>query len=205
MLMVKTALPTLESGDHLSRQEFHRRYCERPDIGKAELVEGVVYLPSPVSAYHAEPDNVMGTWLGSYRARHPDVRAANNLTVKLDDRNEVQPDGVLWREMPGGPRLSPAGYLQGAPQLVVEVAASSVSYDLHEKKHAYERNGVGEYLVWRVFDERLDWFRLIEGRYEVVEPDASGIIVSREFPGLRLHVAKLLAGDIAGVLAELDC
>jgi Uma2 family endonuclease len=204
MVMIKAALPTLESGDHLSREEFHRRYCERPDIKKAELVEGVVYLPSPVSAYHAEPDNVMTTWLGTYRARHPEVRSANNLTVQLDGHNEVQPDGVLWHEGPDGPRLTPNGYLQGAPQLVVEIAASSVSYDLHEKKQAYERNGVGEYLVWRVLDQQLDWFRLVDGRYKLVEPDASGVIASREFPGLWLHLTKLLAGDIAGVLAELE-
>jgi Uma2 family endonuclease len=204
MLTVKTALPTLESGDHLSREEFHRRYRERPDLKKAELVEGVVYVPSPVSAYHAEPDHVMAAWLVGYRVRHPGVHSAGNVTVQLDGRNEVQPDSVLWREIPGGPHLRSRGYLQGAPQLVVEVAASSASYDLHEKKQAYERNGVGEYIVWRVFDERLDWFRLVDGRFEAIEPDPSGIIASREFPGLRLHVAMLLAGDIAGVLAELD-
>jgi Uma2 family endonuclease len=204
MVMIKAALPTLESGDHLSREEFHRRYCERPDIKKAELVEGIVYLPSPVSAYHAEPDHIMAAWLVGYRARHPGVRSAGNLTVQLDGHNEVQPDGVLWHEEADGPRLTSNGYLQGAPQLVVEIAASSVSYDLHEKKQAYERNGVGEYLVWRVLDQQLDWFRLIDGRYELVEPDASGVIASRQFPGLRLHLTKLLAGDIAGLLAELE-
>jgi len=38
---------SLESGDHLTHEEFHRRYLERPDIKKAELVEGVVYVSSP--------------------------------------------------------------------------------------------------------------------------------------------------------------
>ena len=31
-------LVPLESGDRLTREEFHHRYCARPDIKKAELI-----------------------------------------------------------------------------------------------------------------------------------------------------------------------
>jgi Uma2 family endonuclease len=197
--------PVLDSGDRLTREEFHRRYCERPDIKKAELVEGVVYVASPVRAdVHGMPHADVVVWLGTYRARTPGVHLSDNATVQLDDENEVQPDAILWREEPGGARLTEKGYVEGAPQLVVEVAASSASYDLHDKLGAYRRNGVREYVVWRTLDRAIDWFRLREGEYVRVEPDERGVIESAQFPGLRLHVTKLLAGDLAGVLAELD-
>jgi len=126
----------------------------------------------------------------------------DSTTVILDDDNEVQPDAILWREEPGGPRATEDGYLEGAPQLVVEIPASSASYDLHDKMRAYRRNRVREYVVWRVLDEAIDWFQLVDGEYQRVEPDERGIIESNVSPGLRLHVGKMLAGDLAGVLAE---
>ena len=193
----------LESGDRLSRADFHQRYCLFPDIKKAELVEGVVYVGSPVRAdLHAEPHASIVTWLGAYRARHPELRLGDNATVILDDANEVQPDACLWRESPDGPHLEDH-YIVGAPQLVVEIAASSASYDLHDKLRAYERNGVLEYIVWRVVDEAVDWLSLRAGRFVRTEPDESGTIESATFPGLRLNLPKLLAGDLAGVLAEV--
>ena len=199
-----TAFPVLESGDHLSRAEFHRLYCARRDIKKAELVEGVVYVASPRRFdLHAEPHAVIITWLGSYRARNPGLRLGDNATVLLDANNEVQPDACLWREEPSGPRLVDH-YIEGAPQLVVEVAASSASYDLHTKLQAYQRNGVREYVVWRVLDHMIDWFRLREGEYVWVEPDEDGIIESDVFPGLCLDVPKLLVDDLQGVLSEME-
>jgi Uma2 family endonuclease len=197
-------LPILESGDRLTRDEFHRRYCERPDLKKAELVEGVVYVASPVRArFHAIPHASVMSWLGTYRARNPAVLLADNTTVRLGAETEVQPDACLWREESGGPHIDEDDYLDGAPQLVVEIAASSASYDLHDKKEAYRRAGVREYVVWRVVDGAIDWFRLQEGAYVSVEPDARGLVESQAFPGLRLDVAKMLAGDLAGVLAAL--
>jgi Uma2 family endonuclease len=128
-------LMALESGDRLTREEFHRRYCARPDLKRAELVEGVVYVSSPVRvSRHGEPNGRMVVWLGTYVALHPESRFANDATVRLDTRNEVQPDALLFREIPGGPAISDDDYLDGAPQLVVEIAASSASYDLHDKK-----------------------------------------------------------------------
>ena len=193
----------LESGDHMTREEFHRRYLARPDIKKAELIDGVVFMPSPVrSPQHGRPHAYVIAWLGTYVGQHPGVGIDDNTTVYLDDEVEVQPDASLWRSADRGPHLDDEGYIVGAPQLVVEVAASSVSYDLHVKKEAYRRNGVGEYVVWRVLDRAIDWFRLRDGQYDLIAPGEDGLIESEQFPGLRLHVPSMLAGDLAAVLAH---
>jgi Uma2 family endonuclease len=204
MVALKTARPILESGDRLTRDEFHRRYSARPDLVKAELIGGVVYVSSPVRALHAEPHGQTVGWLYAYLARNPRVRLSVDGTVFLDADTEVQPDACLWWSEPNGPHETEDHYIEGPPQLVVEVAASSAAYDLHDKLQAYRRNGVQEYLVWRVLDNAIDWFHLREGEYVPLEPDERGVIESRVLPGLRLHRAKMLAGDHAGVLAELE-
>ena len=122
MTVPTTQRPSLHSGDRLTRAEFHRRYRCWPEDKKAELVEGVVYVASPVSAAHAKSHADIVLWLGTYRSRHPDITLHDNVTVFLDPDNEVQPDACLWREAPGDPRLNDDGYVEGAPQLVVEVA-----------------------------------------------------------------------------------
>ena len=199
-------LVPLESGDRLTRTEFHRRYCARPDIRKAELILGVVYVSSPASGRHGRPHGFLVTRLGHYVAQTPDVVMMVETSIFFDDDGEVQPDAFLFRDPPppGGARLNDAGYVEGPPQLVAEVAYSSASYDLHDKKALYQREGVQEYVVWRVREQQLDWFRLHDGEYVRVEPDDRGVITSTAFPGLRLAVTKLLSGDLAGVLAELD-
>jgi Uma2 family endonuclease len=201
------ALPPLEGGDHLTRHEFERRYQARPDIKKAELIEGVVYMPSPVRAKsHGVPHGQIMTWLGVYYAATSGVELYDNATLRPDLENEVQPDALLRLEPAAGGRshISEDDYVEGAPELIVEVAASSVSYDLHEKLRVYRRNGVQEYLVWRVYDKQVDWFRLIRDEYIPLAPDESGMIHSQVFPGLCLAVQALLAGDLATVLAELQ-
>ena len=204
----KTALvelPPLESGDRLTRREFERRYQARPDIKKAELIEGVVYMPSPVRfATHGRPHSLVMTWLGTYWAATPGVQLADNTTVRLDLDNEVQPDALLRLEPVAGghSRISEDDYIEGAPELIVEVTASSASYDLHDKLRVYRRNGVQEYVVWQVYDKRVDWFALTEGEYVPLTPDASSVIHSQVFPGLRLLVPALLEGDLTRVLDE---
>ena len=196
----------LESGDRLTRAEFHRRYGARPDIHKAELILGVVYVASPTrSRSHGLPHALTTTWLGQYAFRTPGVQARSETTVFLTVDGEVQPDAFLFWEQPAGVgvRETEDDYVEGTPDLVAEIAASSASYDLHDKKELYRRAGVREYVVWRTLDEQIDWFRLQDGEYRKVEPDAGGVIESTVFPGLRLAVAKLLAGDYAGVLGAL--
>ena len=199
--------PQLENGDRLSRYEFEQRYRVMRHLKKAELVEGVVYVPSPLRFEpHAEPHGRLIVWLGTYQVYTPKVRLGDNPTVRLDLDNEPQPDGVLLiDESAGGQsRLSEDSYLEGAPELIVEVAASSAAYDLYDKKTAYRRNGVQEYLVWQVLDNKLDWFILQKGQYRVLEPNTDGIIRSQIFPGLWLAVPALLKGEMATVLTVLQ-
>ena len=201
-----TPFVPLESGDRLTRDEFHRRYCARPDIKKAELIEGIVYVASPVRHEgHGKQHGAVVGWLFAYAAGTPGVDVSDNATVFISEKSEVQPDACLFRVSPqaGSLRVTGKGYLEGSPELVVEVAASSASYDLHDKLEVYRRAGVQEYIVWQVYEGRIDWFRLHEGEYRRVEPDARGIIESTVFPGLRLAVAGMLAGDFAAVLAAL--
>jgi len=80
--------------------------------------------------------------------------------------------------------LTEGDYLEGAPELVVEIAVSSAAIDLHTKKTVYRRNGVREYIVWQVLDQKLDWFRLEEEVYVNIAPDEDGILKSQVFPGL---------------------
>lgn len=197
--------PRLESGDRMTRFEFHRRYKAHPEIELAELVEGVVYVPSPLRATsHGKPHSLIMTWLGTYWRSHRDVDLLDNATVILDADNEVQPDACLRRVEGGTSRLDEDGYIVGPPELVVEVAASSVSIDLHDKMDAYRRTGVGEYVVWRVDDNAVDWFRLDEGSYVRVEPTKDGMIESNQFGGLRLNVPALLAGDVDAVARAVE-
>jgi len=192
----------LTAGDRLSRDEFERRYAAMPHQKKAELIEGVVYMPSPVSTEsHGAPHADLMTWLGLYRSRTPGVQVADNATVRLDWDNEPQPDAFL-RILPacGGQTRDEDRFVAGGPELAAEIAASSASYDLHDKKEAYRRNNVREYLVWRVEDRAIDWFVLRGGRYDLLPADAQGVLKSEVFPGLWLDPAALLAGDLDRVL-----
>lgn len=197
-------LPPLESGDRLTRAEFERRYAAMPQVKKAELIEGIVYMPSPLRyRSHGQPHLFINTWLGVYCAATPGVEAADAPTVRLDGDNEPQPDAVLRLERGDRSRISPDDYIEGAPELIVEIAASSASYDLHDKFEVYRRNGVQEYIVWRTYSQQLDWFYLDAGAYETLEPDSAGIYYSRQFPGLWLASEALLAGNLAAVLSLL--
>lgn len=204
---VQPQIPPLESGDRLTRDEFERRYKAMPHLKKAELIEGVVYMPSPIRhKSHSKPHRRITAWLSIYCDNTPGTDAGDNGTLRLDPDNEPQPDAMLFIEESAGgnTRISEDDYIEGSPELIVEVAASSASYDLHDKFKAYRRNGVQEYIVWLVYDGKIEWFRLQGQQYVSVEPDAKGVIASSTFPGLRLHVNALLSGDMRKVYAELQ-
>ncbi len=196
-----TTVPPLQNGDRLTRDEFERRYRAMPTVHKAELVEGVVYMPSPVThEHHGAPHFDLITWLGLYRTYTPGVRGGDNSTVRLDTENAPQPDAYLI-VLPdhGGQARVVDNYLVGAPELVAEVSASSASIDLHGKLGAYLRNGVREYVVWRVHDRQIDWFVHRDGRYDALPPDTGGWYRSEVLPGLWLDPAALIAGNLLGV------
>jgi Uma2 family endonuclease len=173
-------------------------------VKKAELVEGVVYMASPLRIKsHGEPHGDIIGWLWTYKTATPDVVLGIEPTVRLDLENEPQPDAVLL--VPGRQATIGADdYIEGAPELVVEVAASSVAIDLHDKKRAYRRNQVQEYIVWRTLDRQLDWFVLKADDYVVQLPDEQGIVQSKIFPGLWLAVSALLSGEMTTVLSVLQ-
>ncbi|MEE8524998.1 MAG: Uma2 family endonuclease [Thermoanaerobaculia bacterium] len=201
------ALPPLENGDRLTRVEFERRYEAMPYLKKAELVEGVVYMPSPVRlTLHGEPHTDIVVWLGTYRVRTPGVRAGDNSTVRLDADNEPQPDVQLLVDPARGgqARIDEDDYVEGAPELVAEIASSSASYDLGVKRNVYRRTGVREYVVWRMLDRKIDWFVLREGKYEPLPLDDAEILKSAVFPGLWLDPAAMIRGDLATVLDTLQ-
>lgn len=197
-------IPPLESGDRLTRAEFERRYEATPEKFKAELIEGVVYVASPVRTFHGVPHADLVTWLGVYWTATPGVSVADNTTTRLDLDNEPQPDALLRIEIGGSSTISEDGYIEGAPELVAEIATSSAAIDLGAKQNAYRRNGVQEYLVWQTFENRFSWFRLQAEEFVVIEPDADGMIRSSVFPGLWLNVPALLEGTMTGVLNGLQ-
>jgi Uma2 family endonuclease len=203
----KGGIPALEQGDRLSRQEFHRRYEAMTNVKKAELIEGVVNMPSPAKLKkHGKPQIAMAGWIVNYAAQHPKTEAADNATVMLDFDNEYQPD-LLLRILPehgGQSRTTADDYVEGAPELAVEIASSSAGYDLHAKKNAYRRNGVREYLVWITRENRIVWWKLVEGEFIEIEPDSEGLLKSSAFPGLWLDAEAMIEGDLARVLSRLQ-
>ncbi|MCG9893165.1 MAG: Uma2 family endonuclease [Thermosynechococcaceae cyanobacterium MS004] len=201
------ALPPLENGDRLTRAEFERRYAAMPHLKKAELIEGVVYMAAALRfRSHGRPHALLMAWLTDYWLATPGTELGDNPTVRLDWNNTPQPDAVLLIDQAVGGQsyLSEDDYIEGAPELVIEVAASSASYDLGEKKKVYRRNGVREYIVWQMFENRLDWFVLQDNEYVNLVPDEDGILRSRVFSGLWLAVEALLTGDMVQVLTVLQ-
>ena len=202
---IARACPPIESGMRMEGEEFERLYDLHPEIARAELIDGVVYVTAAMRHdQHGVPNSILSTWAGVYAAARPTMVDFSGVgsTVRIDRANTVQPD-VLLRYREGRSILSSDGYLSGAPDLIAEVAASSLAIDLGAKFELYRRSGVREHLVWRVYENELDWFSLEDGTYVPLSPDERGIVHSKVFPGLRLAVGKLLARDLAGVLAEL--
>jgi putative restriction endonuclease len=189
----------LQNGDRLTREEFHRRYEAMPHVKKAELIEGVVYMPSPVRhRAHGKPQFDLIWWLGSYVVATPGVEGGDNGTLKLDMKNEPQPDAylIVQPEYAGQVLLDKDDYIIGGPELVGEVSASSVSIDLHDKLEACRRNKVLEYVVWRVLDRAIDWFILRGDRFEPLALSPDGFFKSVVFPGLWLDPQALIAGNL---------
>ncbi len=197
----------LENGDRLTREEFHRRYEAMPENVKAELIKGVVYMSSPVRVTkHGQPHGKMMSLLGVYRLSTVGVDLLGNVTYIASEEYEPQPDAVLRiNEKNGGKSLiNEEDYLEGAPELVVEIASSTASYDLHDKLEIYEQKGIQEYIVWRVLDDQIDWFTLEASGYARLVENKQGVIESRVFPGLRLNIKALLADDLQRVLSDLQ-
>ncbi|MCB0231229.1 MAG: Uma2 family endonuclease [Anaerolineae bacterium] len=200
-------VPPLFNGDHLTRAEFERRYAAQPRLKKAELIEGVVYMPSPVHLKkHSKPHSRIVGWLYNYVAATPGTDFGDNATVRLDRENEVQPDAFLriLEKAGGQSRVDEDDYLAGAPELIIEVAASSAAYDLHEKLRVYRRNGVQEYVVLLAQERDTRWHRLVEGAYQLIPPDENGVLRSQAFSGLHFHPGLFWADELEALLEVLQ-
>jgi Uma2 family endonuclease len=207
-MSVQTAppIPKLRHGERLSREEFRRRYEAMPDV-TAELLDGVVYImSSPVSEFHGTPHADLITWMGNYKAFTPGVVGGDNTTLHLHVSSDAQPDAYLRIDSThgGSTLLDERGYVVGPPELIGEVAFSSVAYDKSIKLPIYEREGVREFVLWRVENGTIDWYGLRQGRYELLSPDEQGIVRSEVFPGLWLRPAALVGGNMAEVIAVLQ-
>ncbi len=199
-----TAPPTLHNGDRLSQPEFHRRYQAYPEDTTFELVGGVVYMASPMREPHGLYTSELNLVLALYKAATPGVLVAENVTTILGENNEPQPDLVLrlLPECGGQSRTNENGYLVGAPELVAEVAHSSIAIDLHAKHDAYLAAGVQEYLVLCVEEQEIRWFHFPSKRQ--LKADKAGLWKSRVFPGLWIDGAALLARDSARLIAAVQ-
>ena len=186
----------LHAGQRLDQIDFHERYEAMPPGIKAELIDGVVQMPSPVGREHCRATDAATVWLRYYEERTPGVEALGNASTALGTNDEVQPD-VLLRILPelGGLSGNDRGIVTGPPELVVEVAHSTKGFDLGAKLATYERAGVLEYVVRLIEPDEVRWHRSQAGKLVVVPPDPDGWYRSAAFPGLWLDPSALLAHD----------
>jgi Uma2 family endonuclease len=199
-------IPPLQNGDQLNRDEFERRWDAMPDLTHAELIEGTVFMPPPLSHdFHSAPHFDLIGALSLYRVHTPGISGGDNGSVRLDFKNMPQPD-IYLMILPaygGQSKIDEDGYVSGAPEFIAEIAHTSASYDLHQKLDVYRRNEVREYLVWRTMDAEFDFMVLKDGRYQKLAPDEQGIIKSTVLPGLWLNITAALRGDWPAVFASI--
>jgi Uma2 family endonuclease len=204
MATVEESIPPLAEGQKLTRDEFLRRWEAMPDLKWAELLGGVVYMPSPLSAAHEESDGRIVGVLGYYAMSTPGCSFIPNATwLLLED--VPQPDGALLiRPEFGGTSRIENRYFTGPPELVAETSLSRKTYDLRQKLELYQKAEVPEYLVVLVEKQEVRWHRLVDGAYEVMQPGEDGLLRSQVFPGLWLNPAVLFGGLSGDLLVALN-
>jgi hypothetical protein len=195
--------PPLESGDVLDAAEYWRRYCATPEKVKAERINRKVYIMSPLRAvHHGNPHAILCHWLGTYAIYARDLIVSDNATIRLNTDNDPQPDLCLLR-VAGQTHFDDEGYIIGAPEMIVEIAGSSASYDFGEKRDVYEAAGVGEYLVFETIEGRIAWWRSENGRFAEILPE-DGIYKSVLFPGLWLDADALRSANALNLIQTLQ-
>jgi Uma2 family endonuclease len=198
--------PLLSPGDQMGRDEFLGRWYQMPGLKFAELIEGAVYMPSPLSLRHANRDNLIQGLLFSYAAHVPDCQPLTNATWLMTPNSVPQPDASLrWVREVGGRSKVDDELMAGVPELAVEICLSSRSYDLGPKRLLYQSAGVPEYLAIILENQQIEW-RVLEqgGRYRLLKPHKDGTLRSRIFPGLWLDIDAYWRNDRAALLATLE-
>lgn len=203
MSIAERAVPPLRPGQRLTVQEFLRRWEAMPELKFAELIDGVVYMLSPVGTDHGRTEFSVVTWLGTYVANTPGCDGGRQATWLMLE-SAPQPDSYLWI-LPeyAGQSTTKGKYHAGAPEPAAEICLTSAAYDLGVKKALYQTAGAREYVAVLVEEEEIRWHRLVEGAYELCRPNAQGIFRSKVFPGLWLDGPALLKYDMARVLQTL--
>ena len=117
----------------------------------------------------------------------PDVYVSGNLFfyyVQGDPRGVVAPDVFLVKGVEKKRREIYKLWEEGRPpSLVIELTSNSTrDEDLFKKKRCYERLGVEEYFLHDPYQDYLDpslqGFRLMNGRYRRIAPEADGSLRS---------------------------
>jgi Uma2 family endonuclease len=199
------SLPALEAGDHLDQKTFHERYEAMPEDFRAELIGGIVFVPSPLKRPHGRAHVLLSHWLAAYEIATPGTLVFDSATTILDPQAEPQPDLCMLIANPlHGQTREKDEYIVGAPELIVEVASSSESIDLHRKRDDYERTGVKEYLVALLRQERIAWFIRRNAHFEELPAAGDGVFRSEVFPGLWLDATALLYQDHRRLLDVLQ-
>jgi Putative restriction endonuclease len=204
-VVAQNAPKILVEGQRLDQPTFHALYQAMPSGTRAELIDGVVYMPSPVGLDHGEAHVPVIVWLSYYAEKTPGVRAMDNATTILGWKSEPQPDGLL-RILPeyGGRTWNEGGFVHGAPEFVAEIAKATRYADFGPKLDDYQRAGVAEYVI-RAFDpSEICWFGLEQGTLVQRTPGDDGLYHSTVFPGLWLDPAALLTGDTQRLRAVVD-
>ncbi|WDQ17909.1 Uma2 family endonuclease [Rhodopirellula sp. P2] len=192
---VHDIVPQLNSGDVLSHDEYLRRYEAAPEKLKAERINGRVYLMNALRATtHGDPHSILNFWLSTYAMHAPNLVVSDNATVFLGSDHEPQPDLCMRQQVGGSTHLNHEGYLVGPPELIVEIAGSSASYDFGEKREVYEAAGVGEYLIFETLEGRIEWWHH-DGNQFIAAPRDADVFKGVTFPGLWLDGDAFRAGD----------
>lgn len=199
-------VPPFQDGDVLDQPTFHSLYETTPSGFRAELIEGIVHMASPVQLRHGGPSGKVSQWLGAYADEVEGTFAYNEITAILGPSDEPQPDHSLLvlPEAGGQTRENHGGYLLGAPELAVEIANTTTLIDLHAKKAMYERYGAREYIVVEAKRKTVHWFTRRGEKFVPLLPDIDGILVSKVFPGLWLAPAALFDRSAKRLLATLQ-
>lgn len=204
MSIAERALPPLRPGQRLSVRDFLHRWEAMPGLKFAELIDGVVYMPSPVTSKHGRTESRVVTWLGTYVAGTP-ICDTGSQSTWLMLASAPQPDCYLWiRPEYGGQSTISGKYHAGAPELAAEICLTSAAYDLGVKKTLYQAAGVCEYVATIVEQEEVRWHRLVNGVYELCQPTSKGVFRSQTFPGLWLDGPALWSFDLARLIGTVE-
>ena len=200
--MIPTML--LAPGDRMELEEFLERWDQSPELKFAELIDGVVYMPPPVSLPHGSFNSVAQAVFGRYRLLSGVCKSLANATwLMLGSAPQPDLSLALKKEYGGTMEMAARELASGRPELAVEICWSRRSYDLGPKLALYERAGVPEYLAILVEERRFEWRVLVQSRYQFLNAQ-DGVFRSRILPGLWIDEPAFWSEDGPRLLSVLD-